>query len=513
MNGVGIASGRKVWLVARWLAAAAALPAVWACNARTLGAPDSHPSQSDNHDFPSALVSKLDILFMIDNSGSMQPLQAKLLDQFPKFMDVLKAIPTFDGLGTSLPDIHVAVISSDTGPGVYNEAGGCHLGGDLGSFQFAPRGACVKSPLHSTPQQQTFLAASMNQAVKNYDNDISDAFKCIAALGDTGCGFEGQLKSVHLALDGSNPTNDGFLRADAFLAVILITNEDDCSLPDDSDLVNPTQNLMTDPLGPLTSFRCNEFGHLCNINGTMQPPPRGAAVNLQGCVSNETASGKLLKVNDEVAFLKSLKPADPRQIFVAAITGPPTPYTIEMLAQSTSNPTLVPTMHHSCTEGTGEYADPAVRIDQWIQAFGDHGLREEICGNSGSFGMALDAIATALIGQLGPQCIASNLVDKDPSTPTLDPECQVADRYIDDQNQVRETVLHACAVDATLPCWSLQDDAMKCPNGKSIHVARTAGASLPASLRTNISCSTCIAGVARAGCPCIAGKEVMGCRP
>ncbi len=170
---------------------------------------------------------------------------------------------------------------------------------------------------------QTFLSASNNQTIKNYTGDIADAFTCIAQLGDQGCGFEGQLKAVRWALDTNNvpATNVGFLRPEAYLAVILITNEDDCSVPDDSTLIDPTQQLMTDPLGPFWSFRCNEFGHLCNINGTLSPPPRGVAMNLQGCVSNDTPTGRLTHVADEIAFLRSLKP-DPNQIMVAAITGP-----------------------------------------------------------------------------------------------------------------------------------------------------------------------------------------------
>jgi hypothetical protein len=240
----------------------------------------------------------------------------------------------------------------------------------------------------------------MNQAVKNYQGDITDAFSCIAALGDQGCGFEGSLKSVRWALDPNNVPdgNQGFLRPDALLAVVLITNEDDCSLPDDSDLVDPTQTAMSDPLGPFTSFRCNEFWHLCEIDGVLQPPPRGAASNLQGCISNDTSTGKLTLVTDEIAFLKSLK-TDPAQIFVAAIAGPATPYNIEMRTQVYGTEPI-PAVAHSCVEAAGAFGDPAVRIQQWVEGFGANGLLESIC--AGSFAPALTEIAGALEQALEP---------------------------------------------------------------------------------------------------------------
>src|SRR6185436_7397981 len=124
--------------------------------------------------FQASLNRKLDILFMVDNSQSMLPLQAKLTAQFPVFMNVLKTLPTGDGSGTGLPDLHVAVVSSDTGPGRFNlPERHCALNGDGGRFQSAPRGTCATAPLAS---DQHFLATSMNQAVKNYQGDISDAF-------------------------------------------------------------------------------------------------------------------------------------------------------------------------------------------------------------------------------------------------------------------------------------------------------------------------------------------------
>ena len=480
------------------IAAVILLPLVGACNPHTLTPPMPDPQLIGQHQFPASLENKLDVLFMVDNSSSMTELQAKLITQFKSFMDPLKRVPTPDGSGVALPNIHVAVVSSDTGPGEFEgkKEFGCGHRGDQGQFQFAPHGPCTTSPLHTTPTQQTFLSASMNQTVTNFDGDISAAFGCIAALGDQGCGFEGQLKSARWALDPFNTpdTNVGFLRDDATLAVVLITNEDDCSVPDDSDLFDPNQKLMSDPYGPFWSFRCNEFGHLCNIDGTMQPPPRGPADHLQGCVSNETPTGRLTKVGDEVAFLKGLK-ADPSRIVVAAITGLPTDYSIEMI-KNKDDVEYHPNVKPSCGVEGGEHGDPAVRIMQWVNAFGDHGLAESICADN--FQDALTAIANRIAVSIGPQCVGGQLMDRDPSTPELDPECQVTDVYTDDQRHEHQTALQACAVNPAPPCWSLVDDP-KCPGAKLLKVTRGSG-SLLDGLRTTISCSLCVPGVARPGC-------------
>jgi hypothetical protein len=340
----------------------------------------------------------------------------------------------------------------------------------------------------------------MNQSVTNYNGDITDAFTCIAALGDQGCGFEGQLKSVRWALDpNAVPAgNEGFLRPEAFLAVILITNEDDCSVPDDSDMVDPTQMSMASALGPLWSWRCNEFGHLCQDgNGNLVPPARGPATNLQGCVSNDTGSGKLTKLTDEISFLKGLK-ADPNQIFVAAITGPATPYSVEMIMQG-NDTELHPNVDHSCMQGTGEYADPSVRIQQWVQAFGNHGLLETICAPS--FANSLMQIATELSKLLGPQCIGNNLVDTDMMAPGIQPECQVVDQYVQNSKTI-SSVLQSCASNGnTPPCWSFDPDAQKCPGPFLVLNVNRGGAQLPNGLRTSVSCSQCVPGVVHMGCP------------
>src|SRR5580704_7474038 len=64
----------------------------------------------------------LDVLFMIDNSSSMTEMQEKLGLQLPGFLTALQNLPA------GLPNIHIAVVSSDLGaPGDATSAIGCTM--------------------------------------------------------------------------------------------------------------------------------------------------------------------------------------------------------------------------------------------------------------------------------------------------------------------------------------------------------------------------------------------------
>src|SRR6185369_9283957 len=260
--------------------------------------------------------------------------------------------------------------------------------------------------------------------------------------------------SVRWALDPAYVPagNGGFLRDDAYLAVVLVTNEDDCSVPDDSELFDPRQTLMSDPLGPLWSFRCNEFGHICNNNGVIGPPPRGAVDGLTDCVSND--HGMLTSVADEIAFLRSLK-SNPNQVFVSAITGPATPYGIELVDRTTPFGVTEPqaNMKHSCMQSSGEYADPAVRLRQWTMGFGANGLVVPICADD--FKPALSQFGGALAHGVGPNCVTGTDAI-DPATGTF--ACRVVDRYTLPDNRRIDTVIHPCTI-SPFPddtCWTIQ---------------------------------------------------------
>jgi hypothetical protein len=316
------------WRTARWAVLAAAVPALWACNARRLEAPQPKPARTFNGLFQQVINRDIDIVFMVDNSLSMKPLQNKLTANFPVFMDVLKMLPG------GLPNVHIGVVSSDMGAGPYSavDIPACRTGGDAGTFQTMQRGTTC--PMGSLNAGQNFIIDQDNGMQKNYTGDIAAAFSCIAALGDTGCGFEHQFASVLRALgaDGQPPppTNANFLRPNAYLGIILITNEDDCSAPPNSQLFDPASRFVMDPLGPLASYRCNEFGHLC---GGARPPrtniPMGGTDLSGTCDADETGNATLLKVSDVVSRIKALKPGQENKILVAAISGPPTPYVVE----------------------------------------------------------------------------------------------------------------------------------------------------------------------------------------
>ncbi|HVY41089.1 MAG TPA: hypothetical protein VHM31_24300, partial [Polyangia bacterium] len=129
---------------------------------------------------------KLDLLFMIDNSSSMTFAQQKLLVEMQSFAAALESLPG------GLPDLHVAVVSSDMGaPGDVSASIGCTPSGDEGQFHAEPQNGCASTGLEPGA---TFVTSS--NGVANFTGPLADVLTCIAPLGSLGCGFEHQLASV-----------------------------------------------------------------------------------------------------------------------------------------------------------------------------------------------------------------------------------------------------------------------------------------------------------------------------
>jgi hypothetical protein len=248
-----------------------------------------------------AVNAALDILFMVDNSPGMDPKQTALTQSFSQLIQQAQQIPG------GLPDLHIGVISSDMGSGSEGIGVNCkRVLGDRGLLygndpnnplaSVAP-GADPTLGGHPQPngcglhsgQRWISDIASPNGIgrITNYDGTIQDVFTCLAtAVGTSGCGFEHQLQSVRVALNADypenpkdapnqiNPENIGFVRPGAYLAIVMVTDEDDCSA-DPDDTFNNEMFLQTQvPVTETASLRCAARGHVCagqSIPGYQDP--------------------------------------------------------------------------------------------------------------------------------------------------------------------------------------------------------------------------------------------------
>tara|TARA_B100001248_G_C27399566_1_gene468969 strand:+ start:8121 stop:9068 length:948 start_codon:yes stop_codon:yes gene_type:complete len=146
---------------------------------------------------------KVDILWVIDNSDSMADHQANISNQISSTMDALYA--------TKL-DFHMSVVTTDMRSSLsypdYLKADG-RLIGD------------VKVLKNSTP---------------NIEQEFADMIRA----GTNGSTVERGLDAIYRALSEPRLSNEnaGFLREDALLAIIVVSDEDDSSAQSSSDMID-----------------------------------------------------------------------------------------------------------------------------------------------------------------------------------------------------------------------------------------------------------------------------------
>jgi hypothetical protein len=136
---------------------------------------------------------KVDILWVVDNSGTMLTKQQNLSAGFSSFIQV------FQNKGF---DFRMAVVTTDLRPAP---------AGQEGIFQAQPyNGDSYFVLTNNTP-------------------DVAEHFKANIEVGDNGHWEERPLDAVELALSPAllNGANAGFLRNDAHLAVIMVSDVDD----------------------------------------------------------------------------------------------------------------------------------------------------------------------------------------------------------------------------------------------------------------------------------------------
>jgi hypothetical protein len=543
------------WRTLRWAIALPTLPLVWwACTSHPLTQPVPSPEQQTDIYITVAPNRLLDLVFMVDNSPSMAPKQDKMNAQFPKLIAALKD-PT-DG---TLPDLRVAIINSDLGTGSQYTSGSCgpktlpdgpSAYGDQGRFQMIGATGCGVNSASAT-----YLEYKGGQPV-NYTGDINLVFACLAkGLGTLGCGEEHQLQAFEFALvaGGLGPVNDAqhsMLRPSAYLGLVFLTDEDDCSAyPND-----PMFGVKPELAGESASIRCYSRSHACNgLNLTQTPPGPGYPTSAPFSATwgdcqarvNDTCSGDpnltsqpttcnpLKDVVQLANEIKSLK-GDPEQILVAGIFGiaftgtPPVvdnaaPYKIDMVPNPNSADTAHPTVwdswpvcydpnHRPANANTfdptaaGWGATAGLRNSRFIDEFGANGLKFSICQTD--FTASMQTIGDTIAKKLQNLCVDYKLWH-DPTTDL--PNCRVVYRTPEtDPNDPTKVIfiespisMPQCDPAATTgnvseDCWKLTIDNVKCPkayNGQLITVLRTAAeiakGPLAAGTKVGMQCRTC----------------------
>lgn len=134
------------------------------------------------------------------------------------------------------------------------------------------------------------------------------AFKCLALIGDNGCGIEGQLEGVRRALDGHNPQNAGFLRKNSLLAVVLLTDEDDCSVQLSRRAENDPMTLDCAYPDPNASYTCFNPDYRCMARDLKCDQAMNTPGAKTGCV--ERADSYLEPIATYAKFLGGLRPAN-----------------------------------------------------------------------------------------------------------------------------------------------------------------------------------------------------------
>jgi len=425
---------RHLGLTPRWLWPAAAL-ALFGCPHEDLTPIEPCTVAGVSKSISTSGVDKVDLLFMIDNSKSMRVNQENITVQLPRLVKIL-ASGDKDGDNkqdfTPVSSLHLAVVTTDMGTQAGPRSstlanGGCNKlnsagapVGDDGVMINTSTSTAAGCAGLSGARYQTFVPSAMGADASAF----AAQFACIAAVGIGGCGLEQPLESIWKAVgpsaDTSQPynhfvygvghgnfgdkANAGFLRDDSVLAIISVSDEEDCSVTTAGRILLDDQTKNTQLAAIGFNYRCAKF------------------------VDNTTWLQPISRYHDG---LLSLKPKNPERVIFAGIVGVPIelqdqdfdtilasdkmvnkPVSYTDLNKNLPVPATVPEASADAFPSPacrfdGRFASPARRTVQLAKSFNtgsvQNGVIRSIC--SSDFSSALNVIISKIAQQLKGACL------------------------------------------------------------------------------------------------------------
>jgi len=379
---------------------------------------------------------QIDLLFVIDNSGTMGEEQINLAVNFPLLIEQLENLTDSSGMPVNA-DVQIMVTTTDFGnplctafkPVGYDPAQGAPLGSgcnsrigeftDFDGIDYSE--ACTTlCPADVAPSDSWVHVVGAEANVPM--GAVVEALQCLIPQGVVGCGFESPLENLIQALNPSaswNQEPSPFMRSGADLMIILLTDELDCSVQDYSIMAD--EGLMN--INPNTGFPSPSSAICRNAGVSCDGPDAGGLFTNCG----PTSGSGLHDIERYTAYLVDfLVEEQGKEVMMIALTGVP-----EVLSHA-PQPPFEPEVGGIDALLTREWIGfpyPAGDVipEEWkqgldgadkIYAFGDLAPGCTVPDAMGRFSQGLpplriQAVCQALDTQGSPHCCMESICDTD----------------------------------------------------------------------------------------------------
>ena len=364
-------------------------------------------------------VDTVDLLFVIDDSGSMEEEQRSLEREIPRLVQVLASGDRDDdGVEDFRPvrSLQVGVVSTDLGAGVPSPRtlGACVHGVGEGGVLRRTAAGC-------SDDDDGVFSFLRGEDPTQFVSDVS----CVTTLGTTGCGLEQPLEAALRAITPAEATtwtapgytpprfldpdtgaysmpgnalgaNAGFVREESVLAVVLVTDEEDCSAADTSIFADDATAAARFGGGDL-QLRCTRFAdrsanvlhaverYVDGLVGLRREPGLVVFSAIAGIPSDLLEGASSARGLDYGAIL-----ADPRMQY--AETGERENF-----------------LRDACTTSSGS-ADPARRVVATAAGLAERGVAVSLASICESdFGPAIDGVVARIADALNGACLPRDL--------------------------------------------------------------------------------------------------------
>lgn len=447
-----------------------------------------------DHYWPQGARKEVDILFVIDNSPSMSPKQQALSAQIPNFIRGIESLNV---------NYHVGIVTTDVGSTTSpsspwgGSVGSCNtFAGDDGKLQAVPctdrqdltaqaKNACAAlcpDPRFVPTSSQRFISKidgvtnvprSLEPDPKTgqmVDQGPARAFQCMALVGDAGCGIEAPLEAAMRALDGHSTENKDFLRPNSLLAVIFITDEDDCSVQLARRNENAPVMRSCDPTQP-DSYDCYNIDFRCLARSSQCDQTLLTPGQKSNC--KERPGSYLEPVDKYYKFLSAVRPGEDKLVVSGIWTKPSLlaggKLVVSGDANSTPSLNRAPGTDASCAYSKDQqvFGQAQHRLSKFASMFGTttvNGKTEpavpelSIC-DIDTYDQALTKIRDAIAVRLQPWCLGA--VPK--TSATGQPTCLVGDVDEKTPNATPDVLFPSCSATCCSGWAAAQEPTAKDP--------------------------------------------------